>query len=401
MVRGLQVLSSLILILLAQLGESEVSFAQNRSRYNACAGVLLGVPEEPGKVLASLSLRDELLNDYTQRGPDFVKQMDFAALVEDLFILAEGWRYGSIVTLSLADAQVVTRYLGLHLPDTTEIKLNIRSARADWMKRNVFFRTVNVLELLYNEVLHRSVSWEVRAALFRHYLSDPETIKNTYISAYALDPLLGLDTLGNSRFERTRFGVVRFDDSSQQRTSLGFRPVQVWSSYGWIHALFEKSEIHSGDTVVDIGSGLGRVGLYVAAMYPDVKVVGIELVDRRIQTAQSVVKRFNLEGRIQYLHRDLQVDGLPDANIYFYFNSLSEPVYNRMLNLLRHKAAESHYQLLSVYDEFGQLSRQNFLHAKASIEVPFREVDEDPQTGELKVRFAPMQSQVFVAMPSH
>lgn len=81
--------------------------------------------------------------------------------------------------------------------------------------------------------------------------------------------------------------------------------------------------IAPGDVFVDYGCGMGRA-LVLAAQFPFDRLVGVEVSDDLLRTAQTNITRavpLQAQRRIELLHRDARLFELPhDATVLYFYN---------------------------------------------------------------------------------
>lgn len=76
--------------------------------------------------------------------------------------------------------------------------------------------------------------------------------------------------------------------------------------------LAELAGVRRGERVLDAGCGLGGSALYLARQH-GCRVTGITLSARQVRTAQRLARRAGVTGRAEFLCRDFQQTGFPDA----------------------------------------------------------------------------------------
>lgn len=74
-----------------------------------------------------------------------------------------------------------------------------------------------------------------------------------------------------------------------------------------IDPLFLAAAVHAsaGDTVLDVGAGVGAASLCLATRLPDVKVVGLEVARDLVRLGSDNILTNSLRGRVEILHGDL------------------------------------------------------------------------------------------------
>lgn len=76
-----------------------------------------------------------------------------------------------------------------------------------------------------------------------------------------------------------------------------------------------------GELMVDLGAGYGRLGLVLAALYPDVNFKGFEFVAERVKEGERIFEMYGCK-RASLVEQDLTAAGfeLPEADYYFLYD---------------------------------------------------------------------------------
>ncbi len=104
--------------------------------------------------------------------------------------------------------------------------------------------------------------------------------------------------------------------------------------------------------VADLGSGLGRLGILIGALFPHIPFTGIEIVGARVQNANRAARDFRFEN-VRYVTANLADPGieLPLAEHIYMYNPTtprtSEIVTKKLLELS--KRIRFHVYLLSIF----------------------------------------------------
>lgn len=88
----------------------------------------------------------------------------------------------------------------------------------------------------------------------------------------------------------------------------------------WIAALRLRS-------LVDIGSGAGKLCVAVAVACPELRVVGIEQRARLVDTATELSRLFGVSARVRFVCEELDEQRLPDSDVYYLFNPFGENLF--------------------------------------------------------------------------
>lgn len=112
------------------------------------------------------------------------------------------------------------------------------------------------------------------------------------------------------------------DPKSGHQIGYGATPISV------LKETLAKVPLEKGDTVLDVGSGWGRVVIAGALTHPELKFSGIEYVDYRAKHAQQQIDKMKIQNA-----KSFQGDAssaaiekeIADAKALFLFNSFAEP----------------------------------------------------------------------------
>ena len=164
-----------------------------------------------------------------------------------------------------------------------------------------------------------------------------------------LDALFGLriaemdnllkDTIGNSDRRRELFGdeEIWYAPGGGQQTD--------WLA---LKAHIEDMNLRPGDHVVDIGSGIGRLGLLLGFLRPDVQFTGLELIPERVRYAQQAANALGF-ANVTYITTNLAEENipLPLADHYYLFNptnrETSDIVTQKLLRAKESKKFRVHF----------------------------------------------------------
>lgn len=110
----------------------------------------------------------------------------------------------------------------------------------------------------------------------------------------------------------------------------------VQSGYSTVSAVLDRLNLNSGDRIIDLGSGYGRVGLIVGLLRPDLKFLGYEYVRHRVDISRATTKKFALEDHVRFLEQDLSLKSfrIPEAEVYYLYDPFSEDTYKYIVSQL-------------------------------------------------------------------
>lgn len=112
------------------------------------------------------------------------------------------------------------------------------------------------------------------------------------------------------------------------------------SDYQSVRDVFRLHPPKSTDIVYDLGSGYGRLLLYGAILFPEVKFKGVEYVKERASVVQSIAARFELKNLEQVTADVMTVDYSDGTYFYLYnpFFGLMPQVLARFKEIARRKS---------------------------------------------------------------
>ena len=88
-----------------------------------------------------------------------------------------------------------------------------------------------------------------------------------------------------------------------------------------------------GSSIVDLGSGFGRVGLVYSLLRPDIKFIGYEYVPHRVEVSSNAARSLDLEANLRFKVQDLssQLFKIPIADVYYLYDPFTEETYQYVL----------------------------------------------------------------------
>ena len=123
----------------------------------------------------------------------------------------------------------------------------------------------------------------------------------------------------------------------------------VYESCPWgLVSLVRKLPTQAGESFVDIGSGFGTPALIFGLVNPEVKVLGLEIVPRKVDFARSRAMFWGLDRRVEFRVQDLSQPSfsLPDADYYFMYAPVNISVGRKLMLDLKRKAARKRFALI-------------------------------------------------------
>jgi len=143
------------------------------------------------------------------------------------------------------------------------------------------------------------------------------------------------------------------------------------TSYVDLERIFRLLEPKPGQTLVDLGSGYGRVGFYLVARVPGTRFVGYEIVHERVVESDRMLRGLGLTG-VTFEEADLTAPdfALAPADWYFAYDPVHRETRARLLEKLRLLGGERPFKLVAVegQGEFLEtLRRQSWLREVAAL----------------------------------
>jgi hypothetical protein len=105
---------------------------------------------------------------------------------------------------------------------------------------------------------------------------------------------------------------------AKERTWTGGAP---WSHYEDLQQNFVALDLKDDTKFVDLGAGVGRVGLALMIFHPTANFIGYEYVPGRVKAANAWAKKMGIEDRFQVIEQDLSDPNfqLPIADIFYMY----------------------------------------------------------------------------------
>jgi hypothetical protein len=120
---------------------------------------------------------------------------------------------------------------------------------------------------------------------------------------------------------------------SHERLYLG-SGVGVQTSYATIAEVLLDVKLESDATLVDLGSGFGRFGIFAGLYREDLKFLGYEFVESRVEKSNLAADRAGLRERIQFFQQDLAKFTIPKAQMYYMYDPFIASTYQQVLDQL-------------------------------------------------------------------
>lgn len=110
----------------------------------------------------------------------------------------------------------------------------------------------------------------------------------------------------------------------------------VQSGYSTILTGLLNLQAPPGARFVDLGSGYGRLGIVIGLSRPDIRFLGFEFVNHRVDVANEIAQKFSLQEHVKFITQDLSAIDfrIPDAEIYYLYDPFNETTYRYVLEQL-------------------------------------------------------------------
>jgi SAM-dependent methyltransferase len=121
---------------------------------------------------------------------------------------------------------------------------------------------------------------------------------------------------------------------AQTWVGLDFQILQT--SYHDLKTIFEIVKPKSGECIVDLGAGYGRVGIFLQHYYPRTKFLGCELVEERVDEGNRILKKCRSVDK-KMIACDLnELSELPVGDIFFIYDFGSVSHIKKILEMLKY-----------------------------------------------------------------
>ena len=155
--------------------------------------------------------------------------------------------------------------------------------------------------------------------------------KKTFLGDECLDKILGLN---ERKIKLELFGKNLKSLYRNEDIYLDLDPEDLFTPYRVIADISDKLKLKPGALLVDLGSGVGRVGIVMGILNPKLNFLGLELMKERHFQAQQASKKLGLDKRIQFKCCDLSKNKIPLADCYYLFNPFSYLTLRRVFQSL-------------------------------------------------------------------
>lgn len=116
----------------------------------------------------------------------------------------------------------------------------------------------------------------------------------------------------------------------------GLEVQSLQTPYSEIVEMINYISPKSGDTWVDLGAGYGRMGFTLGFVSPEVKFIGYEFVQARVEEGNRIIKQWSLNNAVM-IQADISRDDfvLDNADLFFLYDFGSKDDIFKVLEKLR------------------------------------------------------------------
>lgn len=170
------------------------------------------------------------------------------------------------------------------------------------------------------------------------------------------DAALGIRTLGNLTKMEEILKEKTLGETKSQRVRGSFEYAHTQTHYSLLMDVFNYLLPKDGESIIDVGSGFGRVGLFIGLCFPKVQYLGLELVAERVECSNKAAVRNNFKN-ISFKEQDLLLPeyALPTADYYYFYDPLELEGLQKVSLDLKNQSVLNQRKLkiiaLSGYDE--------------------------------------------------
>jgi SAM-dependent methyltransferase len=153
--------------------------------------------------------------------------------------------------------------------------------------------------------------------------------RSAQLHAQRVDAWLGLEP---ERVEHTL-------SSTHERVGqwVGLHPDALQTPYTEIRLMLHLLDLKSGDSIVDLGAGYGRMGFVVGRHYPHVSFTGYEISRERVEAGNIAREKFHFRN-VKLLEQDITHPRfqIPLAKAYFIYDFGTRKNIQQVIEGLKH-----------------------------------------------------------------
>jgi hypothetical protein len=135
-------------------------------------------------------------------------------------------------------------------------------------------------------------------------------------------------------------------DGNQTWVGLSHQTLQT--PYNELRQICEFLNPSPNSTMVDLGAGYGRLGLVLAALFPEVYFLGLEYVPERVVEGQRILQELGCT-RAQLMTQDLAASdfSLPQAEYYFLYDYGNVSQIRHTLSQLEEMSMKKNFKVIA------------------------------------------------------
>lgn len=111
----------------------------------------------------------------------------------------------------------------------------------------------------------------------------------------------------------------------------------IWTSYDVVRTMVQAAHITSRDVFYDLGSGYGRVPLYVG-LATGAEARGIEILSERVTAAEQAATRLGLDN-VRFTEGNVLDQDFSDGTVFYLYQPFSKETFGKVYHRLRALAA--------------------------------------------------------------
>lgn len=99
--------------------------------------------------------------------------------------------------------------------------------------------------------------------------------------------------------------------------------------------------------VIDLGAGYGRVGVVMQSIFPKASFIGHEIVAQRVEEGNRIFQKLELDN-CKLVNEDLlQLEGIPNADLYFIYDFSEYEDVRKLLNIFSKKMYKDRFFIVA------------------------------------------------------
>ena len=141
------------------------------------------------------------------------------------------------------------------------------------------------------------------------------------------------------------WGPLLFND---RQAWVGLDPKQLQTPYNELYFMLNNISPKSGQTIIDLGAGYGRMGLVVESMFKDVNFIGHEFLKERVDDGNRVYESLSLK-KSKLFTADLIDENfqLEKADFYFMYDFGKKEHIKKVLDQLFDISKKKDFRLIA------------------------------------------------------